>query len=90
MFRVGPTSSPIIPLIFKHETLTQQFAKELGRQKVLVNAILRPAVRRNEARIRLTVRADHTVEQIDYATRHIIAIAIKMNLTTTSVLGVDE
>lgn len=64
-FPVGPTESPIIPVIFKHESVAQQFAYELYKRGIDINSVTRPAVRRNEARLRITLRSDHTLENIN-------------------------
>jgi glycine C-acetyltransferase len=63
-FPVAPTESPIIPVVFGHETITQRFAHDLSLKHINVNAVTRPAVRRNESRLRITVRSDHTEDQI--------------------------
>lgn len=63
-FPVAPTDSPIVPVIFGHETISQRFAHDLAAMDIDVNAVTRPAVRRNESRLRITVRSDHEEGQI--------------------------
>src|SRR6185437_2167692 len=41
-FPLGQTESPIIPVIFGHETLTQRFARALYDEQIHVNAVTRP------------------------------------------------
>ena len=79
-FIIGPTGSPITPIILGNETVTQQFAKELYEAGVFVNAVTRPAVRRGEARLRLTVRADHSSKQIQTSLGIIRQVGKKLGL----------
>jgi len=80
-FPIGPTESPIIPLIFGHETTTQRFAQEVYKRGVFVNSVTRPAVRRDEARVRIGVRSTHTREQIDFAINQFVAVAKELKMS---------
>lgn len=79
-FPIGPTTTPIIPIIFGHETVTQQFAQELYKRGVFVNSVTRPAVKRDQARIRLGIRTEHTRAQLEYALQQCQVVAHSMGL----------
>lgn len=81
-FPIGMTESHIIPIIWGNETKTHRFAHAMAEQGILVNAVVRPAVRRNEARIRLGVRADQTFEHIDEAIQKMVKIRATMGLSS--------
>jgi 8-amino-7-oxononanoate synthase len=54
----------IIPLLVGEETKATQIATNLLEQNILIPAIRYPSVARGEARLRLTLSAAHTSEQI--------------------------
>jgi 7-keto-8-aminopelargonate synthetase-like enzyme len=60
-----PASSPIIPLIIGDEQEAVRLADTLRERGFFIPAIRYPTVARGSARLRLTVTADHTVEEID-------------------------
>src|SRR4029077_1058821 len=64
-FNTGLSQSPIIPVIFPTEKETNLMAKELLEQDIYVTPIIYPAVKKNQTRIRLSVIATHTEEDID-------------------------
>ena len=64
-FNTGTTESPIIPVIFPTEEETNQMAKAILDQDIYVTPIIYPAVKKNQTRIRLSVIATHTQEDID-------------------------
>jgi 7-keto-8-aminopelargonate synthetase-like enzyme len=63
--RLSPgTASPIIPLIIGDERAALAAADRLREQGFLIPAIRFPTVARGKARLRITVTADHTSEDI--------------------------
>jgi 8-amino-7-oxononanoate synthase len=56
--------SPIIPLIVGDENAALEIANQLQRERFLVPAIRFPSVSRGSARLRLTLSARHTSEQL--------------------------
>ena len=66
--------TPIIPIIIGPAELTNKFSKELEKEGILVSAIRPPSVPKGESRLRLTVIASHTKEEIEYAANTIIKI----------------
>ena len=66
--------SPIIPIIVGSADLTNRFSKELEKEGILVSAIRPPSVPKGESRLRLTIIASHTKEEIEFAADKIIKI----------------
>jgi glycine C-acetyltransferase len=56
--------SPIIPLLIGSEKKALEISKNLLRQHFFVQAIRYPTVKRNEARLRISLNTDHSQEQI--------------------------
>lgn len=65
-FDTGASSTQIIPLIIGGEKETVALAQWLEEQGILATAIRPPTVPKNSSRIRITLTARHTEEQIDY------------------------
>jgi 8-amino-7-oxononanoate synthase len=63
-WKLPPVQSPILPLIVGAETAATALAARLRERDVFVPAIRYPTVARGEARLRVTVTAAHTVEDI--------------------------
>ena len=66
--------TPIIPIIIGPADLTNRFSKELEKEGILVSAIRPPSVPKGESRLRLTVIATHTKEEITFTAKTIIKI----------------
>lgn len=79
-FPVGPTESPIVPVIFGHEDVSQRYAQELYAMGIDINSVTRPAVRRDESRLRITVRSDHSLEQLDHLVQSMCAVRENINI----------
>ena len=65
-FDTMDSQTPIIPILVKESNIAVDFSKRLFEQGVFVSAIRPPTVPQNTARLRLTVMATHTQEQISY------------------------
>jgi 8-amino-7-oxononanoate synthase len=63
-----PLPSPIIPLIVGEENATLEIARKVQEDGFLVPAIRFPSVSRGSARLRLTLSASHSSEQISALT----------------------
>jgi 8-amino-7-oxononanoate synthase len=61
---LNPPPSPIIPLIVGEENAALEIARKVQNDGFLVPAIRFPSVRRGSARIRLTLSASHSFEQV--------------------------
>ena len=66
--------TPIIPIIIGPADLTNRFSKELEEEGILVSAIRPPSVPKDMSRLRLTVIATHTKEEIESSAEKIIEI----------------
>ncbi|MEI7999310.1 MAG: aminotransferase class I/II-fold pyridoxal phosphate-dependent enzyme, partial [Candidatus Omnitrophota bacterium] len=59
------STTPIIPILFKDAAAALQASKKLLEQGIFVQAIRPPTVPANTARLRVTVMATHTQEDLD-------------------------
>ena len=66
--------TPIIPIIIGPAELANKISKELEKEGILVSAIRPPSVPKDMSRLRLTVIATHTKEEIEYTAQKIIEI----------------
>lgn len=64
-FKVLGDKTPIVPLFIGNEKKAIEFADELHKQKILAPCVRRPAVYEGHERIRFSVMASHSAEQID-------------------------
>jgi len=65
-FDILDSCTPIIPVVVKEELVAIEFSKKLFDVGIFVQAIRPPAVPSGTARLRLTVMATHTKEDIDF------------------------
>jgi 8-amino-7-oxononanoate synthase len=72
--------TPIIPVIIGDPNSAMLFAKRLQEEGIFAPAIRPPTVERSQSRIRLTVTADHSMEDIDYLLRIFRAIGKEQNI----------
>ena len=61
------SETPIIPIIIGDEELAINFSKKLIEEGVYIPAIRFPTVKKGEARLRMTLMATHSKEDIDFA-----------------------
>ena len=66
--------TPIIPIIIGPADLANKISKELEKEGILVSSIRPPSVPKDMSRLRLTVIATHTKEEIEYTAKKIIKI----------------
>lgn len=66
-FDVGTCCTPIVPIIVGSTERTFMFWKELFQAGVFTNPVIAPAVPEKSCRIRTSLMATHTIEQIDRA-----------------------
>lgn len=67
--------TPIIPIIIGPAELANRFSKKLEKEGILVSSIRPPSVPKGESRLRLTIIATHTREEIKSTANTIIKIA---------------
>ncbi len=70
-FQTVSSQTPIVPIIVGDSELAVQFSQKLLERGVFVSAIRPPTVPPNTARLRLTVMATHTKEELDFAIRQL-------------------
>jgi glycine C-acetyltransferase len=70
-FNTGLSETAIIPVIIGNDTIVKEMTRRLHQVGVLVNAVPYPAVPKKLTRIRISLSANHTLEQMDYALRQI-------------------
>ena len=66
--------TPIIPIIIGPADLANRFSNELKKEGILVSAIRPPSVPKEMSRLRLTIMATHTKEEIGCTAKKIIEI----------------
>jgi glycine C-acetyltransferase len=79
-FTVSEAPSPIIPVIVGSNTVLRQMTLELHRLNICVNSVPFPAVSRGSERLRISLTANHTREQLDEALRCIEQAAVNAGL----------
>lgn len=65
-FDTGPSTTQIVPVIIGDDSETLRLSRWLEKQGILAKAIRPPTVPENSARLRLTLSAAHSRENIDY------------------------
>lgn len=65
-FEIGPTQTPIVPIMVGPMEKTFVFWKQLFDLGVFTNPVMPPAVPENSCRLRTSYIATHTDEQLDY------------------------
>ena len=71
--------TPIIPIIVGPAELANRLSDELKNGGILVSAIRPPSVPKGESRLRLTIIATHTKEEIESSAKKIIEIWEMLN-----------
>ncbi|MEW6026561.1 MAG: pyridoxal phosphate-dependent aminotransferase family protein [Planctomycetota bacterium] len=64
-FNIGPTQTPIVPLILGEDMVTFGFWKQLFERGIFTNPVISPAVPPDGALIRTSYMATHTDKELD-------------------------
>jgi len=64
-FDIGPTVSPIFPVMIKDDWKVKEITKQLLKEGIYTTGIVYPAVRKKDSRLRISVQSIHTKEHID-------------------------
>jgi|SRR3989339_778052 len=80
-YNIGKTESAIIPIIFKNDDLTYLITKELEQEGIFVSPVVYPAVRKNESRIRVSIMASHTDDDLQFFLEKLNKIYDKHKIT---------
>ncbi len=65
-FNTMDSQTPIIPILVNDSSMAVEFSKRLFDKGIFISAIRPPTVPPNTARLRLTIMATHTKEDLDY------------------------
>ena len=79
-FDIGHPETPIIPILIRDNIKTFMFTKLLMSEGVFVNPVVSPAVAEDMTRIRFSLMATHTKEQIDEAIEKIVKVARELEV----------
>lgn len=79
-FNTLDSQTPIIPIIVGESERAVAFSNRLFQEGILVSAIRPPTVPPRTARLRLTVTAAHTREDLEYVLRELEVIGRNLNL----------
>jgi glycine C-acetyltransferase/8-amino-7-oxononanoate synthase len=74
------TQSPILPIIVNDPRLTVEMSLGLQKKGIYIPAIRPPTVPKGTSRLRVTVSAEHSIEQIDTALSAIQQVAQSLNI----------
>jgi 8-amino-7-oxononanoate synthase len=66
-FEIGPTETPIVPFLIGDFNKTLVFWRKLFDAGIFTNPVVPPAVQPSQSRLRTSVMATHTTEQMDFA-----------------------
>jgi 7-keto-8-aminopelargonate synthetase-like enzyme len=66
-FELTNTQSPILPIIVKDPELGVRMSHRLKEEGVWIPAVRPPTVPKGTSRLRVTVTADHSIQQIETA-----------------------
>ncbi|MEJ2369410.1 MAG: aminotransferase class I/II-fold pyridoxal phosphate-dependent enzyme [Gemmatimonadales bacterium] len=79
-FEIGPTATPIIPVLVGPMDKTFRFWRELFDAGVFTNPVVPPAVPEGSCRLRTSYMATHTDEQLDFVLECIERIGRKLQV----------
>jgi 7-keto-8-aminopelargonate synthetase-like enzyme len=74
------TQSPILPIIVKDPRLAVEMSLGLQKKGIYIPAIRPPTVPKGTSRLRVTVSAEHSTEQIDAALSAIQQVGQSLNI----------
>ena len=79
-FTSNESETPIIPLLVGDASLTMQMGEMLFKKGVFMQGIRPPAVPQGASRLRITIMATHTVEQMEYALEALAQVGKKLGI----------
>jgi len=81
-FDIGNAETAIFPIIVGNDMLVKEMTYKLHQKNILVNPVPYPAVPRKLTRVRLTITAGFSIEQLKYTMDTIEAIGKELNIIT--------
>jgi 8-amino-7-oxononanoate synthase len=79
-FDIGPTQTPIVPVLIGTLEHTFVFWRRLFDAGVFTNPVVPPAVPPDECRLRTSLMATHTAGQIDFALEQFARLGKEMGI----------
>lgn len=79
-FEIGPTETPIVPILIGPMEKTFRFWRELFDAGVFTNPVVPPAVPEGSCRLRTSYMATHTDEQLDFVLEQVERIGKKLQV----------
>jgi 8-amino-7-oxononanoate synthase len=79
-FDIGPTQTPIVPVLIGTLEQTFMFWRRLFDAGVFTNPVVPPAVPPDECRLRTSLMATHTPQQIDFALDQFATVGKEMGV----------
>ncbi|MCK5073904.1 MAG: pyridoxal phosphate-dependent aminotransferase family protein [Bacteriovoracaceae bacterium] len=70
-FNIGDTITAIVPVIIGDEDKTKKISCALARSGVFVSAVIFPAVRKTQSRIRFSLMSAHTGNEIEFVLKEL-------------------
>ena len=68
-FDIGDTRSAIIPIMIGNESKLKNITKYLHQKGIFMNFVAYPAVAKKRCRLRMSMMAGHSIEDLDYVLR---------------------
>lgn len=78
---IGLTESAIIPIILKNEKLVYKLTGILENEGIFVSPVAYPAVRKKESRIRISVMATHTKDDLNFLLDTLGRVSKQLHIT---------
>ena len=79
-FDIGPTETPIVPILIGPMEKTFQFWRALFEAGVFTNPVVPPAVPEGKCRLRTSYMATHTDDELDFVLDQVERVAKKLNV----------
>ncbi len=79
-FDIGPTETPVIPILIGPMEKTFLVWRELFDAGVFTNPVVPPAVPEGSCRLRTSYMATHTDEQLDFVLEHLLRVGKKFGV----------
>jgi 8-amino-7-oxononanoate synthase len=79
-FDIGQTNSSIIPVIVKEDKIAHVFVKMLEEKGIFVSPVIYPAVKKGEARLRVSIMTTHTKGDLDFLLQELKSIGNKLGI----------
>lgn len=79
-FDIGPTETPIVPILIGPMEKTLQFGRALFEAGVFANPVVPPAVPEGQGRLRTSYMATHTDEELDFVLDQVHHVAKKLDI----------